>query len=380
MSKEPKNNKEPRNYLDSFDFCLRKTIAIHVFGKKTEETMTEFAKALDTTQPMLSKWINREVDGEGRITTSLESRHAPNASQIFLASVYLSMPIAEMITEAIKGEEDAPLISSGMLEKMKKLSKDLSDGSIVNSLKRSEKRTPEYLKKVIRTANSIYTGFFLLDDKVQHILIETYEPYKSGSVPMTARIIGKAGNPYRGNIVSPPGNDHLYFYIRQEDGKNDRGVMVFYIDDDMQDLYKCGSGLLLSTDRRSGKIRLQWIVIIKTGDASKPISNDTMAILQEMQKHERELNLSDVEFMKTIECIDQVVKPILEEEIPAGGKYILFENLRDRQEKLYEIYQELYADEIAAAKKRLEITKFQYEKAKAELEKMNQEKVSGRIL
>ena len=26
--------KEPKNHLDSFDFCLRKSIAVHVFGKK----------------------------------------------------------------------------------------------------------------------------------------------------------------------------------------------------------------------------------------------------------------------------------------------------------------------------------------------------------
>ena len=370
-------SKEPKNHLDNFDFCLRKLIAVHVFGKHIDETMTEFAKAMDTTQPVLSKWMSREVDEKGRITPSLESRRVPNTSQIVRASAYLSMPIAEMIDEAIKGEEASQLISAGMLERMKKLSKSLYEGGVVVSPKRSEKRASEYLKKVTRTANSQYIGFFLQDRNVQHLIIETYATNKSGSVPMVARIVGKAGNPYRGNVVSPPGNDHLYFYIRQEDGKNDRGFMVFYIDDDMQDSYKCGSGVLLSTDRKSGKLRLQWVVIIRTGDASKPTSNDTMAILHEMQTHEHELNIADAEFVKTVEYLDQIVKPILEEEMPKGGNSLQFENLRDRQEKLYDIYQGLYPNEIVAAEKRVELTKAQYEKALAELEKRKHEAESA---
>lgn len=364
--------KEPKNHLDNFDFCLRKAIAVHVFGKYTDETKTEFAKAMDTSQSTLSKWISCEIDEKERITPSLESRRVPNTAQIVLASAYLSMPISKMIDEAIQGEEESHLISAGMLEKMRKLSKDLHEQGVATS-KRSEKRPPEYMKKVERTANSQYTGFFFQDDQIQHLIIETYEPYKSGSVPMTARIVGKAGNPYRGNVVSPPGNDHLYFYIRQEDGKNDRGLVTFYIDDDMQDTYKCGSGILLSTDRRSGKIRLQWVVIIRTGDVAKPTSNDTMEILREIQSCEQEMNLEDTEYVKTIEYLDQIIKPILEEEMPTSGNDILFENLRDRQEKLFRIYQSQYSDEIAAAEKRVAIAKIQYEKALAEMEEKKNE-------
>ena len=356
--------KEPKNNLNNFDFCLRKTIAIHVFSKNSDDTLAEFARALDTTQPMLSKWMSRQVDEEGRITPSLESRHAPTAAQIVLASAYLSMPVAEMIDEAIKGEETSSMISAGMLDKMKKLSKDLHEKGVVANTKQSENRTPEYLKKINRTANSRYIGFFLQDGSIGHLVIETYEPYRSGSVPMTARIIGKAGNPYRGNVVSPPGNDHLYFYIRQEDGKNDRGIMVFYIDDDMQDKYKCGSGILLSTDRKSGKIRLQWVVLLRDGESEKQDTSDTMRLLRNIQKREPEINQEDREYEKSIQWIDKDIRPILEEDLPeVRDNHIQFDNLRDRQDKLYEVYQRLYADELISAERRVEFLKKQYEQA-----------------
>ena len=360
--------KNPKNNLDNFDFCLRKAIAVHVFSKNNDDTLSEFAKALDTTQPMLSKWMSREVDEEGRITPTLESRHAPTAAQIILASAYLSMSVAEMIDEAIKGEEQLMLIPAGMLDKMKKLSKELHDRGVVSESKRAEKRAPEYLKKINRTANSRYIGFFLQDGTIGHLIIETYNTYKSGSVPMTARIIGKAGNPYRGNVVSPPGNDHLYFYIRQEDGKNDRGIMVFYIDDDMQDTYKCGSGILLSTDRKSGKVRLQWVVILRDSYCESPDNTDTMLLLQEIQERETEINQQDRAFEKSLEWIDEHIRPILEEEMPeTHNSHIQFDNLRDRQEHLYEFYQKLYADDLELLEKRVKSAKARYDEAMAEL-------------
>lgn len=365
-------NKEPKNHLNSFDFCLRKAIALHVFSKNSDETLSEFAKAIDTTQPTLSKWMSRETDRQGRITPSLESRHVPSASQILLASAYLSIPVIEMIDEAIKGEEKQPLIPLNILERIKKLSKDLHDKSMVSLPKHYERRTPDYLKKIKRTGNSRYIGFFLQDKNVEHLIVETYEPYESGSVPMTARIIGKAGNPYRGNVVSPPGNDHLYFYIRQEDGKNDRGIMVFYIDDDMQDTYKCGSGILLSTDRKTGTLRLQWVVIIRVGESFPPISTDTMVILQEIQAREHEINQEDREYEKYLVEIDTVIKPILEEDIPESqGSHIIFDNLKTRQEELYNVYKALWFDKRKMAEKRVEFAKIQYEKALEELSRYN---------
>ena len=363
--------KEPKNHLDSFDFCLRKSIAVHVFGKNKDETLAEFARAIDTTQPTLSKWMSMTVDSKHRITPQHESRHAPSASHIILASAYLSMPVAEMIDEAIKGEETANLIPSGMLEKMRKLSKKLHENGVAASPKRSEKRSPDYLKKIKRAAYSRFIGFYIQDGAIQHMIIETYETYKTGSVPLVARIIGKAGNPYRGNVVSPPGNDHLYFYIRQEDGKNDRGIMIFYIDDDMQDTYKCGSGIILSNDRKTGKIRLQWIVILRTGKSSNPISKDTMQILEEMQAREQEINFEDREYEKSLGRIDGIIKPILEESIPEpNGNYLQFYSLRGRQEKLYELYQQLYQDEVSIAEKRVAYTKAQYEEALARLDEI----------
>ena len=361
-------HKEPTNHLDSFDFCVRKTIAIHVFGNRDNETLSDLARACETTPQTMSKWISYETE-DGKITTRVESRRAPSFSQILLASVHLSMPIADMLEEAVKGEKKAQLIPSGMLEKMQKLLKDLK--SSVTPPKRYDNRTDAYLKKIRRVGNAQYIGFFLQGDKLQHMIIDAYEPYRTGSVPMTARIIGKAGNPYRGNIVSPPGNDHLYFYIRQEDGKNDRGLMVFYIDDDMQDKYRCGSGLLLSTDRRTGKIRLQWVVIIRKSDVVQPSKTDTMLILQEIQEHESEVNRDDFAFENNLSGLDKIIKPFLEGDMPsAENNSIHFDNLRERQEQLFELCKNLFDDEVVDAEKQVEITKMQYEAALARLEQV----------
>lgn len=192
---------------------------------------------------------------------------------------------------------------------------------------------------------------------------------------MAARIIGKAGNPYRGNVVSPPGNDHLYFYIRQEDGKNDRGIMVFYIDDDMQSKYKCGSGILLSTDRNSRKTRLQWTVIIRIGESEPPFSKDTMTNLRYIQENEIKFNDEDLEFEKTLREIDEIVVPILKEDIPKPEKYyIQFDCLHDRQSYLYKEYKKRYGEkETGLVEKQVEITKELYEKALAELERVEKD-------
>jgi len=366
--------KEQKNHLDNFDFCLRKTIAIHVFSKNSDDNMTEFAKALGTTQPMLSKWLNR-ITENGRITPTLESRHAPNTAQIILASAYLSMPVVEMIDIAISEEKAAEekqcmLISPGMLNRMQQLSKELHEKGVAAAPKRFEKRTDDYLKKINKTGNARYIGFFLQDDRVEHLIIETYEPFKTGSVPMTARIIGKAGNAYRGNVVSPPGNDHLYFYIRQEGGKNDRGVMIFYIDDDMQDQYKCGYGILLSTDRRTGKIQLQWVVIIRAETKPESTKSDTMLALREVQEHEKEINDADREFERSnkIKMLDSLLRPLLEAELPIANDHsIQFDDLRNRQKKLFDIYQTISEPEIAIAEERVAFAKAQYEQALSEL-------------
>lgn len=188
---------------------------------------------------------------------------------------------------------------------------------------------------------------------------------------MTARIIGKAGNPYRGNVVSPPGNDHLYFYIRQEDGKNDRGIMVFYIDDDMQDLYKCGYGILLSTDRKTGKVQLQWVVIIRVDIEKQNNESDTMLALREIQKNEKEINDSDRRFERTneIRLLDQMIKPLLEEKLPEEQENsIQFDDLSMRQKRLYELYQSIYESEMENAEIKVEYAKRQYEQALSELE------------
>ena len=146
--------------------------------------------------------------------------------------------------------------------------------------------------------------------------------------------------------------------------------MVFYIDDDMQNEYKCGLGILRSTDRKPGKIRLQWVVIIRLESNSQSKVNDTMMLLREMQSKEQEINQTDYEFEQNVEVIllDQMIKSLLEEEIPSSRRnQILFSNLKERHEQLFQIYQNVQSSLIKIAEMRVELAKAQYEKALAEL-------------
>lgn len=367
-------SKGTKNYLDDFDFCLRKSIAVHVFGEHVTGNQAEFAEAVNSAQPTLSKWLNRKVDEEGRITSTLESRHVPTAAQIILASAYLSMSVAEMIDKAIEGEEKSPLILPGMLEKMKKLSKDLHEKGVISARLPYLTRTSDYLKKIWRTAKSRYAGFFLQDEGAfGHLIIETFEPLKTGSVPMVARVIGKAGNPYRGSIVSPPANDHLYFYIRQEDGKNDRGVLIFYIDDDIQGAYECGSGILISNDRKTGHVRLQWVIIWRIGEATELLTADTLKAIQEMQAHEASLNMKDQEFEKTLQPLDEIIRPLLEQDMPNSKNHqIQFEILRERHRELYTHYTEECQKQIKFAENTVKYAKARYEAALKELDQLKE--------
>ena len=74
------------------------------------------------------------------------------------------------------------------------------------------------------------------------------------------------------------------------------------------------------------------------------------------------------EYEKSIQWIDKEIRPILEEDLPeVRDNHIQFDNLRDRQDKLYEVYQRLYADELISAERRVEFLKKQYEQAVAVL-------------
>lgn len=61
---------------------------------------------------------------------------------------------------------------------------------------------------------------------------------------------------------------------------------------------------------------------------------------------------------------------------------IHFDNLRERQERFFELFQGMIGDEIAAAEKKVEIRKKQYEVALAELERVSikRTKYNGLIL
>lgn len=91
----------------------------------------------------------------------------------------------------------------------------------------------------------------------------------------------------------------------------------------------------MSTDRKTGKVRLQWVAIIRTGESEKPSSKDTMQILHDIQEHETEINQKDHILEASLREIDKVIRPILEEDLPViQNHHIQFDDLSDRQEKL----------------------------------------------
>ena len=146
--------------------------------------------------------------------------------------------------------------------------------------------------------------------------------------------------------------------------------MIFYIDDDMQDQYKCGYGILLSTDRRTGKIQLQWVVIIRAETKPESTKSDTMLALREVQEHEKEINDADRELERSnkIKMLDSLLRPLLEAELPIANDHsIQFDDLRNRQKKLFDIYQTISEPEITIAEERVAFAKAQYEQALSEL-------------
>lgn len=163
-----------------------------------------------------------------------------------------------------------PCISSEMLDNLEHLAgpkkSRLPDGP-------SDPKGEDHMALIRKLRRSVYLGFFLSEQgsegsvpEAQHFVVETAEATKSGAVLAFMRVVGKAENRYRCNIVSPPNQRYLYVYMRQDSATNDRAMLMFHADAGIQGMYTCGSGAMLSTDRKTGAKRLQWVAIVRVGD------------------------------------------------------------------------------------------------------------------
>lgn len=182
--------------------------------------------------------------------------------------------------------------------------------------------------------------------------MDTYGALDTGAVPVLIRNVGRASDMYRGNIVSDPAQPYLYIYMRQDTGTVDRGVMVFrYFDGDVQGAYKCGSGVMLSTERNLLVPHLHWVIIIKIKDNTKMIENDiiinerdTVEIVRQAQRQAKEIDRTDELFLceNGINEIDKLIRPVLEEALPFPKEhYIMFDELSERQVAFHDgIYKE----------------------------------------
>lgn len=180
---------------------------------------------------------------------------------------------------------------------------------------------------------------------IEHFVVDTGEAVRSASVLAFTRVIGKAENIYRCNIVSPPNQKHLYVYLRQDSGKHDRGMIVFKVDNDIQGSFACGSGIMLSTERKSEEKRLQWVVILRIGENNDALTSEcsderSAPLIQiELAARADVLNVSDTLFEQgdAVKAADLIIEPILREPMPTpNGFYIDFNCLKERQDFLYE--------------------------------------------
>ena len=356
---QKKDSSAPGNQLDNIEYCIRKGIGVYCIGKylkMTEKTQNELADFLGITQPTISRWRNAKDIENGAITSTSDSRHAPTLLQIIKISSFFHKSICTMLKDVVRAEQMKCLLySKEMLEDIQRLAEGMEENSRV-SVENNEMAKLGVISKLQKAS---YLGFFISNESkknIEHFIIDTAEAVRATSVLAFTRVIGKAENIYRCNIVWPPNQKHLYIYLRQDSGKYDRGIIVFKVDYDIQGEFVCGSGVMLSTDRKSEEKRLQWVVIIRIGKNYDPLTaectdeRNAPYIQRELAAKAEELNVTDVSFEqgKAVKAADAIIEPILKEPLPSQGKFYLdFDCLKERQEYLYE---KLYEDKLKQIK------------------------------
>lgn len=350
----------PKDYLNDYDYCIRKLIAVHVFKQFLSETgikQNEMAKAMGIGQPLLSKWINAPYINGTVLRPTSENQRAPSFYQIALASIYMKKPIDTMLKEAIVLESHEPtgLLTHFQFEnRNKSFATSFQIKRPVKEFEYEEKNT-DHLRKIAKLEHSRYIGFYLSEqnsNRLQHFIMETSGVLPTASVQAMVRILGKAEYPYRCNIISPPNQRYLYIYLRQDSGKYDRGIMFFHEDEDIQGNYLCGSGVMLSTERRSGHLCLQWVVIVYLGENDDPVTSDMLsnnsaiATLRRIQHQSVALNKEDHAFLRRAELIqaDNTIRELLLQSLPSIQDSRLYLSELDKRQS--DLFQNAYSQKV----------------------------------
>lgn len=261
-------------------------------------------------------------------------------------SAYFQKPFIVMLRRVIAQEERKPLLyDKHMLRRVKNFTDHLPDNPRSDAF--TDKKGDDHFEIINKLARSRYIGFFAAGQEgaVEHFIMETADATVTASVPAFIRVVGKAENVYRCNVVSPPNQRHLYVYMRQDSAKNDRGILIFHADEDIQGVFACGSGLMLSTDRKSGEKRIQWVAIVRMGHNDNSITahlrDERLAtsVQKGLSSMASVLNDADLAFSQSesIHTADDLVGPVLRENLPSpNGFYLDFACLKDRQATFYQ--------------------------------------------
>lgn len=352
-----------QNYLDKPDYCLRKAMGVYCipqYLQSTGSTQRKLAEFLGVSQATISKWLNTDGVVDCCITSEKDSRYAPQLIHILRISAILQRPLHVMLQDVIAIEKNqGQFLKEPMLEEAEMLAKMMESVPLggIEKLYSATRKGEDHFAIINKLQKSRYVGFFISagsSKRIEHLIVDTAMALDSALVPASLRIVGKAENHYRCCVASPPNQKHLYIDMEQQGGKYDRGTMAFCVDDDMQGPFMCGSGYVISTDRKSGENRIQWIVILRIGSYNDALTSgfepydeslDSMAKWQPYAAADW-LNRADREFVSrgAMRQADSIVEPVLRESLPVPtGHYISFSCLGDRQRKFYE---EIYQHEL----------------------------------
>ncbi len=342
------------NKLNDLEYCVRKGIGTHalkLLRNGMGKTQQDVADYLGVSQSLVSKWERRPGRQDHVVTSTTSNHEAPTMEQLLQLCAFLETPFARMVQIAIDEEaRERSLFSDDLLVGARAIAGPQSHRMLSMP---ADPKGPDHFELIRKLQRSVYFGSFLSEPsagesqpRVEHFLMETSVPLKTGAVPAFMHVVGKAGNGYRCNIVSPPNQRHLYVYMRQDSAGNDRAILVYYGDKDIQGLYACGSGAMLSTNRKSGAKRLQWVAIVRICDNDDELTvncedeGQMSGIQRELSLLPRSLvtNEADRSFVASdiVRSFDDAVREHLMRPLPnPEGWRLDFDCLKDRQDEFY---------------------------------------------
>lgn len=369
--KDDKKETRTKNYLNDFDWCLRKAIAVYVISKEmrpfsdlSQESFThdiEKKEQVRIDPGTLSKWMSPVNIANGKIVSKNDDyKRVPTFGQLMAISAHIKKPVQLMIREAVEEDKKSKnsLLGGSFADRAKTLSKELKSQVKKQKTFQYEAKSSDHLKRILKFERSRYIGFFLSASarnsengpRVEHFVLETSDTLETAAVQCLMRVFGKAEDSYRCNIVSPPNRqNYVYIYLRQDTGNCDRGMMVFRVPSGIQNFFQCGMGFLLSNRREDGLLGLQNVIILRIGEtigedlSAKLDERNAASMLRAMQKRGSMLNAADLAFENTSD-LRQTDRILREELLKMQSKwsdgFLCIGDLKERHDEVYKLYEE----------------------------------------